>query len=75
MENLQAYIEVQDGVRSGKAVFVATRITVADVLEMLGAGMDEHEILEDFPSLTRNHILAALQYAAQRERSTSYMAA
>ena len=30
--------------------------------------MSEDEILKDFPSLTRDHIRAVLEYAAERER-------
>jgi uncharacterized protein (DUF433 family) len=33
--------------------------------------MSEDEILKDFPSLTRDHILAVLAYAAERERRYS----
>lgn len=46
------------------------RITVYDVLEYLGAGTTSQEILEDFPYLTQEDILACLSYAAKRERST-----
>jgi uncharacterized protein (DUF433 family) len=55
---------------------VGTRITPTDVLEYLAGGMSEDEILKDFPSLTRDHILAVLAYAAERERRyASYTAA
>lgn len=75
MALIQDYIEIREGVRSGKSVFKGTRITVADILEQLAAGQSEAEILEDFPKLTHEHILAAYQYAALRERGTSYSAA
>jgi uncharacterized protein (DUF433 family) len=45
-----------------------TRITPTDVLEYLAGCISEDEILKDFPSLTRDHILAVLTYAAERER-------
>ena len=41
------------------------RIRVKDVLEMLGSGMTEPEILEQFPYLEREDIQAACEYAAQ----------
>jgi len=44
------------------------RITVYDVLEYLASGMSEHEILQDFPYLTKEDILACLGFAAARER-------
>jgi uncharacterized protein (DUF433 family) len=40
------------------------RIRVTDVLELLGAGATFDEILEDYPYLEREDILAAIQYAA-----------
>ena len=45
------------------------RITVYDVLEYLASGMTQEEILEDFPYLTKEDILASLSYAADREKS------
>jgi uncharacterized protein (DUF433 family) len=63
-------------VSAGKPCIAGTRITPTDVLEYLAGGMSEDEILKDFPSLTRDHILAVLAYAAERERRyASYTAA
>ncbi len=62
------YITITPGVRSGKPCIAGTRITVYDVLEYLAGGMTEDEILDDFPSLSREHIRAALAFAAARER-------
>lgn len=45
------------------------RITVYDVLSYLAAGMTMEEILDDFPFLTREDILACLAYAAEAERT------
>ena len=39
-----------------------------DVLEYLASGMNEDEILRDFPDLTREDIRACLAFAADRER-------
>lgn len=61
-------IDVRPGVRSGKPCFVGTRITVYDVLEYLAGGMSGDEIVEDFPELTADHVRAALEFAALRER-------
>ena len=44
------------------------RITVYDVLEYLGSGMTQEEILQDFPYLTKEDILACLSYAADHEK-------
>lgn len=61
-------IETRPGVRSGKPCFVGTRIAVYDVLEYLAAGMTAEEIIADFPELTVEHVRAALEFAALRER-------
>jgi uncharacterized protein (DUF433 family) len=62
------YIEIKPGVRSGKPCFTGTRITVYDVLEYMGGGMSEQELLANFPALTAEHLRAALLFAAARER-------
>jgi uncharacterized protein (DUF433 family) len=66
--NLEEYISITPGVRSGKPCIKGTRITVCDVLEYLAGGMSEQQILADFPSLKREHIRARLAFAAARER-------
>ena len=60
--------EVRDGVRGGKPCFVGTRITVYDVLEYLAGGMTTADIVRDFPELTEDHVRAAIEFAAVRER-------
>jgi uncharacterized protein (DUF433 family) len=37
---------------------------VSDLLELLGAGASVEEILEDYPYLEREDILAAIAYAS-----------
>jgi uncharacterized protein (DUF433 family) len=44
------------------------RITVADVLGWLAAGMSHGEICDDYPELNEEDIRACLAYAADRER-------
>jgi uncharacterized protein (DUF433 family) len=66
--NWQERILVNPGVRSGKPCVKGTRITVYDVLEYLAGGMNEDQILTDFPDLTREDIRACLAFAAARER-------
>ena len=61
-------ITIEPGKRGGKPCIRGMRITVYDVLEYLASGMSEQEILEDFPYLTKEDILACLGFAAARER-------
>ncbi|MYB09753.1 MAG: DUF433 domain-containing protein [Acidimicrobiia bacterium] len=63
--------ETLDGVRSGKPCFIGTRIAVYDVLDYLAASMTPSEIADDFPELSGQHILAAVEFAALRERRLS----
>ncbi len=66
--NYQDIITIESGKRGGKPCVRGLRITVYDILEYLASGMSEEEILEDFPDLTRDDILACLAFAADRER-------
>ena len=61
-------ITIEPGKRSGQPCIRGLRMTVQDVFEYLAGGMTEEEILEDFPDLTHEDILACLAYAADRER-------
>ena len=68
--NYRDIITIEPGKRSGKPCIRGMRITVYDALSYLAAGMSYEEILEDFPYLTREDILACLSYAADREKQT-----
>jgi uncharacterized protein (DUF433 family) len=50
----------------GRPCIRGMRIRVKDVLDMLGGGMSENDILKDFPYLERDDIRAALVFAAQQ---------
>jgi len=62
-------ITIEPGKRGGKPCIRGMRITVYDVLDYLASGMSHQQILEDFPYLTEQDILACLSYAAERERT------
>lgn len=68
-------ITIEPGKRGGKPCIRGMRITVADVLGYLAAGMSEDEVLHDFPYLTRDDIRACLAFAADRERRIAVAAA
>jgi uncharacterized protein (DUF433 family) len=69
--NYRDIITIEPGKRSGKSCIRGMRITVYDVLEYLAAGMTHQEILEGFPYLTEEDILACLSYAADCEKQMS----
>lgn len=68
LDSLLARVTVTPGVRSGQPIIRDTRTTVADILGWLATGTPESEILNDFPWLTPEDILAALAYAAHELR-------
>ena len=48
----------------GKPIFKGTRILVSDVLELVAAGESFEEIMEEYPSLNKDMIEAALYSAS-----------
>lgn len=67
MKEFSSYISINPEIRFGKPCITGTRIAVNDILQWLASGMTHQEILEDYPSLKDEHILAALAFAANRE--------
>jgi uncharacterized protein (DUF433 family) len=64
----QGIITIEEGKRGGRPCIRGLRITVADVLGWLAAGLSHDQILADYPELTDDDIRACLSYAADRER-------
>jgi uncharacterized protein (DUF433 family) len=64
----QDTITIEPGKRGGRPTIRGTRITVADVLGWLAAGMTYAQIVSDYQEITEAHIRACLAYAADRER-------
>ena len=67
MTDYKKYITIEPGKRSGKPCIRGMRITVYDVLSYLAAGDTTEDILEHFPKLTQNDVLACLAFAADVE--------
>lgn len=66
--DFQGRITINPAVRFGKPCVRGTRLTVGDVLGFLASSMGEAELLEDFPQLSHDDVLACLAYAADQER-------
>ncbi|MCB9333893.1 MAG: DUF433 domain-containing protein [Lewinellaceae bacterium] len=60
-------ITIEPGKRGGKPCIRHMRITVEDILRWLASDMTIPEILADFPELTREDILTALEFSAERQ--------
>lgn len=48
----------------GHACIKGTRVSVYVILDFLGAGNSIEDILKEYPQLTREDILSAIQYAS-----------
>ncbi len=52
------------GIAAGEPVLKGTRVTLKTVLSSLAEGATVEEILNDFPTLTEEHVSAAIAFAA-----------
>mgnify|MGYP000117783146 FL=1 len=64
-EELLSRVVVNPKVMAGKPIIRGTRITVEQILRLLGQGLSVEEILAEYPYLTEEDIRAALLYAAE----------
>jgi uncharacterized protein (DUF433 family) len=58
-------IVVDHEILGGKPVVKGTRIPVYLIIELLGNGLTEKEVLWEYPTLTKEDIKAALLYASK----------
>jgi uncharacterized protein (DUF433 family) len=56
-------IEIRRDICHGKPCIRGTRIMVANVLSLLAGGYDVARLLRNYPELTEDDVLAALEYA------------
>ena len=59
------HIESNPDVLLGKPVIKGTRIGVELIIQKLSEGATNKELLEAYPTLTNDNILAALAYASE----------
>lgn len=58
-------IQSNPKIMMGKPVVAGTRITVELIWEKLAAGESIEQLLDEYPTLTRDSVDAALDFAAQ----------
>lgn len=63
MENLLSRIDSNPAIMLGKPVVKGTLITVELILRKISGGFSFEEILDMYPHLTREDILAAIRFA------------
>jgi uncharacterized protein (DUF433 family) len=57
------FIEINPKIMVGKPVIKGTRITVENIIAMLGQGLSINDILDEYKGLKKEEILACLHYA------------
>jgi len=68
-------IHSDPAVMMGKPVIKGTRITVEHILRELASGATIPEMLDNYPRLTTEDVVAAIEYAADQISSGSVVAA
>ncbi|MBI5065017.1 DUF433 domain-containing protein [Candidatus Woesearchaeota archaeon] len=56
-------IIIDPEILAGKPVVKGTRMSVEFILELLSSGMSIEELLQEYPHLSREDVLASLKYA------------
>lgn len=62
--NYRPYIVSNPEICGGESIIAGTRVTLRTVLASMADGMSVEEIIEDFPSLSRESVKAVLVFAA-----------
>jgi uncharacterized protein (DUF433 family) len=65
MEDLLNRIIIDPEILVGKPVIKGTRIPVYLIIEFLANGLTEEEVLDEYPSLKKEDLKAALLYASK----------
>jgi len=68
MNPLLERISINPNICFGKPCIRGTRIWVSLLLDFLASGATMEEILEDYPQLQREDLLAAIAYGAEMSR-------
>lgn len=68
-------IEINPDILAGKPIIKGTRISVEFILELLSQGWSYEDILKNYTQLTREDILASVEYSLEvikEKRSIHY---
>jgi uncharacterized protein (DUF433 family) len=68
MNELLSRITINPQICFGKPCIRGTRIWVSLILDFLASGATFDEVLEDYPQLKREDVLAAIAYGAEMSR-------
>ena len=67
--NLQDRVVLNPDVLAGKPVIRGTRLAAEFIVDLLGQGWTESQVLENYPGIAHEDILACLRYASQQLKS------
>jgi uncharacterized protein (DUF433 family) len=67
-EELLQRISIDPNICSGKPCIRGHRIWVSLILDLLAAGENIEEILDDYPGVTREDLLACIAYGSEMSR-------
>jgi uncharacterized protein (DUF433 family) len=67
-EELHKRISIDPNVCFGKACIRGTRLWVSLILDNFAEGISEKELLDNYPRLTHEDVLAAIAYGAEMAR-------
>jgi uncharacterized protein (DUF433 family) len=58
-------ISIHPDICNGRPIIAGTRIPVQTILEFLGAGDSIEDVLEKYPSLSKEDLYACIQFASK----------
>ena len=67
-EQLLKHVSIDPNICFGKPCIKGHRIWVSLILDLLADGVSTPEILEDYPGLTKEDVLACIAYGAEMSR-------
>ena len=73
--NWKDYIATDPGVLVGKPCIKGTRISVELILEWFANGWSMEDILEAYPHLSQDQVLAALRFVSEIYKKNAFIAA
>jgi uncharacterized protein (DUF433 family) len=72
MQKAQAVIHSDPEIMGGTPVFVGTRVPLRNLIDHLEYGYDIDEFVDQFPSVSRDQVIAALEAAAELLTERAY---
>ncbi len=73
MQDFWKYLDSDPKVCHGQLRFAGTRIMVYQILDALAEGATEQELLDAYPTLSREHLRAAIAFGAEAARDETFL--